>query len=206
MRSGDATGRTPRTERGILCRPRARWRAGVVRCRRQPLRSELPSAAARWRPCASSPAARIPITQAARRRGSPGRRRAGSSVPTCQRTATTSTAWARTHAATRGCRCLGGPGRSPIRPCRISRPGSAPTRDSRRGHTVAQLADGISQLGMAPAHLSGDAAVGRGNGQVVRSSIASVIVQDRKVNLPRGRAGAQDPRLVPGGPGRPSGR
>jgi hypothetical protein len=43
---------------------------------------------------ASSSAARVPITQAVRRRGSPGRRHAGSFVPTGRRTATTSTACA----------------------------------------------------------------------------------------------------------------
>ena len=33
---------------------------------------------------------------------------------------------------------------------------------------VAQLTDGISQLGMSPAHLVGDEAVGQGHRQVVR--------------------------------------
>jgi hypothetical protein len=42
------------------------------------------------------------------------------------------------------------------------------------------LAEDISEVGMAPAHLAGDAAVGQGNDQVARSSIVPGIVQDRK--------------------------
>jgi hypothetical protein len=142
--------------------------------------------------CASSRVARRPHPQAARRRGSPGRRRAGSSVPAGRRTATTSTACERP--ATRGCRCLAGPGRSPIRPCRTSRPGSAPTRGSRRVIPVAQLADGISQLGMSPPHLGVMQPWAKATARLLGSSIAPGIVRDRKVNLPRRRVGAQDPR------------
>ena len=129
--------------------------------------NELRSAAARWRPARRRRRRAGRIPQAARRRGSPRRRRVASCRQAREQRQPVRHG-ANAVPATRGCRCLAGPGRSPIRPCRTSRPGSAPTRGSRRVIPVAQLADGISQLGMSPAHLVGDAAVGKGHSQVAR--------------------------------------
>ena len=91
-------------------------------------------------------AARTRIPQAARRRASPGRRRAGSSAGEQRQPVR----HAREHALRHDVRCPAGPGRSPIRPRGTSRPGSAPARGSRRVRPVAQLADGISQFGISP--------------------------------------------------------
>ena len=73
----------------------------------------------------------------------------GSSVPTSRRAATVSTACARTPlrpevVGARRARPIPDSSRG------TSRPGSAPTRGSRRVIPVAQLADGISQFGMSP--------------------------------------------------------